>query len=130
MRISDWSSDVCSSDLIACDIHPLNNLRVLKYLKRPLGHEQSEIDGWARHWMIAGFAALEVTAAASVGCYLFGDAPTLADVCLVPQLYNARRFDTELDAFPALVRVDAALNELPEIGRAAGRERGCQYVEN
>src|SRR3546814_8607170 len=49
---------------IACDIHPLNNLRVLKYLKRPLGHEQSEIDGWARHWMIAGFAALEVTAAA------------------------------------------------------------------
>lgn len=99
--------------MIACDVHPLNNLRVLKYLKGPLGHEQAAIDDWARHWITAGFTALEQMAAGSGGPYLFGDAPTVADACLVPQIYNARRINTDLGAFPTLVRVDAALNALP-----------------
>lgn len=99
--------------MIACDIHPLNNLRVLKYLKRDLAQDQDAIDSWARHWVTLGFDVLEKTAARSAGLYMFGDTPTLADICLVPQMYNARRVDTDLGAFPHLVRVDAALNELP-----------------
>lgn len=97
---------------IACDVHPLNNLRVLKYLKHDLAQDQDAIDTWARHWVTLGFDVLEKTAARSTGHYMFGDMPTLADICLVPQMYNARRIDTDLSAFPHLVRVDAALNEL------------------
>src|SRR3954454_12102789 len=83
---------------IACDIHPLNNLRVLKYLKDPLGHSQDEIDAWDAHWIGEGLPALEAVGAARAGAFLCGDAPTGADVCLVPQLYNARRFNVPLDA--------------------------------
>src|SRR6185295_16851791 len=78
---------------IACDIHPLNNLRVLKYLKDPLGHSQDEIDAWYAHWISEGLPALEAMAAPQAGKFLFGNAPTGADVCLVPQLYNARRYN-------------------------------------
>jgi maleylacetoacetate isomerase len=104
---------------IACDIHPVNNLRVLKYLKSPLGHEQAEIDAWAQHWIETGFAALEEIAEGSPGPYLFGDTVTLADVCLVPQMYNARRVRTDLSAFPKLVAIDKALNALPAVRRAS-----------
>ncbi|MEA3063773.1 MAG: hypothetical protein QOJ27_201 [Sphingomonadales bacterium] len=86
---------------VACDIHPLNNLRVLHYLKGPLGQEQAARDDWYRHWIAEGFAALEAMAAPRAGRFLFGDAPTLADVCLVPQMFNARRLDTPLEAFAA-----------------------------
>lgn len=103
---------------IACDIHPLNNLRVLKYLKRPLGHEQDEIDAWAQHWIEGGFAALEEVAEGSPGPYLFGDAVTMADVCLVPQMYNARRVRADLTHFPRLVEIDKALNALPAVRKA------------
>ena len=82
---------------IACDIHPLNNLRVLKYLKNELGHSQEEVDRWYAHWINEGLTALEAMAKPKAGKFLFGDAPTGADVCLVPQLYNARRFNVPLD---------------------------------
>jgi maleylacetoacetate isomerase len=92
---------------IACDIHPLNNLRVLKYLKGPLGRQEAARDSWYRHWIGEGFAALEAMAAPRAGRFLFGDSPTLADICLVPQMFNARRFDAPLGDFPTLVRADA-----------------------
>ena len=92
--------------MIACDIHPLNNLRVLKRLSM-LGVAQEQRDQWYRHWIGEGFAALEAIAGRHAGGFLFGDAPTLADVCLVPQMYNARRFEVPLDAYPTLVRADA-----------------------
>lgn len=97
---------------VACDIHPLNNLRVLKYLSGPLGQPQEARDGWYRHWVSEGLAALEAMAAPRAGRFLFGEAPTLADLCLVPQLFNARRFEVPLDDFPTLVRADAEANRL------------------
>ncbi len=103
---------------IACDIHPLNNLRVLKYLKDPLGCEQEEIDGWARHWIETGFSALEELAEVAKGPYLFGETVTLADICLVPQMYNARRVRADLTHFPNLVAIDKRLNALPAVRKA------------
>ena len=103
--------------LIACDIHPLNNLRVLGYLKNKLGAEQESRDDWYRHWIREGFTALENMAEGS-GTYLGGDAPDLADICLVPQMFNARRFKLDLGAFPTLVRIDAALQDLEPFAAA------------
>ena len=97
---------------IACDIHPLNNLRVLKYLKDQLGHSQEEVDRWYAHWIAEGLSALEALAAPRAGSFLWGDAPTAADVCLVPQLYHARRFNVPLDAYPTLLRADENANKL------------------
>lgn len=91
--------------LIAADIHPLNNLRVLGYLKRELGQPQPAIDAWYRHWIAEGFAALEALAD-PLHPYLGGDAPGLADICLVPQMANARRFSVPLDRYPTLVGID------------------------
>jgi maleylacetoacetate isomerase len=103
---------------IACDIHPLNNLRVLKYLKNELGHSQEEIDRWYAHWIGEGLPALEALAAPQAGKFMFGDAPTGADVCLVPQLYNARRYDVPLDAYPTLLRADENANRLDAFAAA------------
>jgi maleylacetoacetate isomerase len=97
---------------VACDIHPLNNLRVLKYLKNELGHSQDEIDRWYTHWISEGLPALEALAKPRAGKFLFGDAPTGADVCLVPQLYNARRYNVPLDDYPTLLRADENANKL------------------
>jgi maleylacetoacetate isomerase len=97
---------------VACDIHPLNNLRVLKYLKHELGHSQDETDAWYAHWISEGLPALEAMAAPKAGRFLFGDAPTGADVCLVPQLYNARRFDVPLGDYPTLLRAEENANRL------------------
>ena len=108
---------------IACDIHPLNNLRVLKYLAGPLGREEAERNAWYRHWVAEGFAALEAMATSRAGRFLFGDSPTLADICLVPQMYNARRFEVPLDGYPLLVRADAQANRL-EAFAAAHPDRG------
>jgi len=91
---------------VACDIHPLNNLRVLKYLKSELHQPQEEVDRWYAHWIREGLPALEAMAAPNAGKFLFGNAPTGADVCLVPQLYNARRFNVPIDDFPTLLRAD------------------------
>ena len=103
--------------LIACDIHPLNNLRVLGYLKNQLGAEQDARDDWYRHWIREGFTALEKMAEGS-SSYLGGDAPDLADICLVPQMFNARRFKLDLGAFPTLVRIDATLQDLEPFAAA------------
>ena len=92
---------------IACDIHPLNNLRVLKHLSGTLGAPQEVRDAWYRHWVTEGLAALEALAAEGAGRFLVGDSPTLADICLVPQMFNARRFAVPLEPYPLLVRVDA-----------------------
>lgn len=100
---------------IACDIHPLNNLRVLNYLKGELAQPPALVDLWAEHWIDIGFSALEETAAASSGRFLFGDSVTFADLCLMPQMYNARRIRADLTAFPALVAIDKKLNAIPAL---------------
>jgi maleylacetoacetate isomerase len=113
---ADRAKTLAQALLIAADIHPINNLRVLKYLKDQMGQGQEAIDGWYRHWIFEGFTALEVMAPDDG---LFGgDLPNLADVCLVPQMANARRFDTPLAAFPKLVRIDAALTAIPAFATA------------
>lgn len=94
------------ASLIGCDIHPLNNLCVLRYLKHQLGHEQADVDAWYAHWIRQGFDAVE--GMIEPGPYAFGDRVSLADVYLVPQVFNARRFNIPLDAYPKIAAVDAA----------------------
>ena len=103
---------------VACDIHPLNNLRVLKYLSNELGLPQEERDAWYIHWIREGLPALETLAKTGAGQFLFGDQPTIADVCLVPQLYNARRFNVPLDDYPTLLRADENANKLEAFAAA------------
>ena len=98
---------------ICCDIHPLNNLRVLQYLNQELGVTDQQRDDWYAHWILEGFRSAELVAAESGGPFVFGEQPTLADVCLVPQMYNAHRFDVPLDDFPNLVAVEKHCNALP-----------------
>ena len=108
----------CNS--ICCDIHPLNNLRVLLYLKEELGVSDEQRDAWYANWIHEGFRAAELTASAHAdnGPFVFGDTATLADCCLIPQIYNARRFDVSLEDFPRLVAIDAYCNKLPEFADA------------
>ena len=115
---------------IACDIHPLNNLRVLKYLKNDLGQEQAAIDRWYAHWITEGFTALEALAAPRAGDFMFGDAPTLADVCLVPQMFNARRFKVDLDAYPTLLRADSHACALEPFAAAHPERIGSQEEQS
>jgi len=103
---------------VACDIHPLNNLRVLKYLKKELNQPQEEVDRWYSHWIREGLPALEAMAAPKAGKFLFGDAPTGADVCLVPQLYNARRFSVPIGDFPTLLRAEENANKIEAFAAA------------
>ncbi len=105
-----------AAQVIACDIHPLNNTSPLFYLKNKLGHDQETINAWYAHWVTVGFEALEVLL--RPGPYSFGDQVTLADICLVPQVANARRFNVPLDKFPKIVAVDAACLKLPAFDRA------------
>jgi maleylacetoacetate isomerase len=107
--------------LITCDIHPLNNLRVLQYLESVLGLTQAVRDEWYRHWIATGFAALEDALGrdATRGRFCFGDQPGMADVCLVPQVFNARRFSVDLAPYPRIVAIDAACRELPAFESAA-----------
>lgn len=104
---------------VACDIHPLNNLRVLKYLQTTLGLREDIRNNWYRHWVREGLTAMEAATVDAPGPFLGGDAPNIADVCLVPQLYNARRFEVELGDFPTLVAADAAATALPAFAAAA-----------
>jgi maleylpyruvate isomerase len=104
------------AELIACDIHPLNNTSSLRYLKREMHQEQSAIDAWYHHWVIEGFEALE--ALLTPGPYACGDKVTIADVCLVPQVANARRLKVPLDRFPKIVGIDAACRALDAFDRA------------
>ena len=102
---------------IACDIHPLNNLRVLQYLEHDLGHPRAEVDDWYRHWVAVGFATLEQLLPDTQ--YAGGETPNLVDVCLVPQLYNARRFQTDLAAFPRVTALGDRAAALPAFQAAA-----------
>jgi maleylpyruvate isomerase len=105
---------------IACDIHPLNNLRVLDYLRGPLQQGTDGVNAWYRHWIAEGFRGLEELARrhSSDGRHLYGAGLTLADICLVPQVYNARRYDCDLTPFPTLTGVSAALEALPAFAAA------------
>lgn len=107
---------LAQAQVIASDIHPLNNLRILKYLTRDLGLNEQTKDRWIATWIAQGFEALE--AMAGEGRYLGGDTPSIADCCLVPQMYNARRFEVPLDAYPRLVEIDAACMELDAFRKA------------
>ena len=103
---------------VACDIHPLNNLRVLKYLKNELHQPQEAVDRWYAHWIDEGLPALEAMAAPQAGKFLFGDGISAADVCLVPQLYNARRYNVPLDNYPTLLRAEENANKLDAFAAA------------
>lgn len=117
------------AQLVACDIHPLNNLRVLKYLKTEYGQDDQAIDDWYRHWITEGFKALEALVLRyGSESYCFGDALSLADICLVPQMWNARRFNTDLNAFPKLCAVDAHLQTIAAF-QDAKPENQSDYTE-
>ncbi|MEP7262538.1 MAG: maleylacetoacetate isomerase [Usitatibacter sp.] len=99
---------------IACDIHPVNNLRVLKYLSRTLEVAEPARDEWYRHWVREGFAPLEAQLAArATGPFCFRDSPTLADICLVPQVFNAHRLEVDMAPYPRIAAIDAACRALP-----------------
>ena len=102
---------------IAADIHPVNNLRILNALRADFGASEEQVRLWVQRWIASGFAALEETAP-EAGLY-GGETPDLADVCLVPQMYNARRFELDLAPYPRLVRIDAAARALEPVARAA-----------
>jgi maleylpyruvate isomerase len=104
---------------IACDIHPIDNLRVLNYLKAAMQQDQPAVDQWYRHWVEIGLNACEQLLPAQSHTFCFGDQPTLADACLVPQMFNARRFNCDLSRMPRLVAVDAACRKHPAFAQAA-----------
>lgn len=109
------------AQVVACDIHPLNNSRVLQYLERELGIDKAGRDRWYRHWVELGFTALETQLAgsAATGDFCHGNAPGLADLCLVPQVFNARRFNCDLEPFPTIVRIERTCLELDAFANAA-----------
>jgi maleylacetoacetate isomerase len=104
------------SQIMACDIHPVNNLAVLNYLKGPLKQDQAAVDDWYRHWVTEGFDAIE--ALLRPGPYAFGANVTMADLCLVPQVFNARRFKVDMGKYPRIAAVDAACLKLPAFDKA------------
>ncbi len=106
---------------IACEVHPLQNSRVLNYVKDTLHHTEEELNAWSRHWVTLGLTALEqmVRAVPNRGAFCFGNTPSLADLCLVPQLVNARRFGCDLSACPTLVQIDATCRALSAFANAA-----------
>ncbi len=109
------------AQMVACDIHPLGNLRVLQYLENNLNASESQRQAWSRHWISDGFDALEPMLAGnhSTGVFCEGDAPSIADCCLVPQTYNARRFEVPTQNYPTIMRIDAACRELDAFKNAA-----------
>lgn len=108
------------AEVIACDIHPLNNLRVLNYLRGAYGQDDAGVNAWYRHWITEGFNGLEAQARqhSAEGRFCHGDAVSLADVLLAPQMFNARRFETDLTAFPTLTAISAHLESLPAFAAA------------
>lgn len=108
------------AQLVACDIHPLNNLRVMRYFENTWHVPQNERDEWIRYWMVEGLTAFEAMLVdnPSTGPYCDGSMPTLADCCLIPQVYNARRFGIDLAPFPLIERIEQACLELPAFDAA------------
>lgn len=113
------------SHTITSDVHPLNNLRVLRYLEEKLTLEKATRDAWYRHWVELGFEALErwLVRDPATGRFCHGDSVTMADLCLVPQVFNARRFSVDLLAYPRIVAIDAACRELPAFQVAAPEQQ-------
>lgn len=109
------------AQMVACDIHPVGNLRVLQYLQHELGASDEQKVAWSRHWIEVGFDAIEAVldASGSTGRFCEGNTPTLADCCLVPQVYNARRFGVDMSLYPVITRIDAACAALEAFQRAA-----------
>ena len=107
--------------VMACEMHPLNNLRVLTYLTKQMGVGEDAKLAWYRHWIALGFTALEGLLAGhpNTGRFCHGDTPTMADICLVPQVFNAKRFDCPLDAYPTMMRIHDACQALPAFAAAA-----------
>lgn len=107
--------------IIACEVHPIQNLRVLQYVKREYNQSDEQVNRWAQHWIDLGLAALEqmIVAQPRRGRFCFGDSPTLADICLVPQLGNARRYGCELSPYPAIMEIEKNCMALPAFADAA-----------
>ncbi len=106
------------ADLIACDIHPINNLSVLQALKHDFAASPEQISDWYAHWIKIGFFALEKCAEKSRGPFLFGEAPGLAEICLIPQIYNAHRYKVDMQVFPHLAAIDTKCLALEAFDRA------------
>ena len=108
------------AQIVACDIHPIDNLRVLRYLRQPLGHDEATVQAWYNHWIAEGFAAMETMLAASAetGRFCHGDTPGLADICLVPQVVNAANFKLDMAPYPTVQRIFDAAMALPAFARA------------
>jgi len=106
------------SQMIACDIHPVNNLRVLQYLNNQLDIDETHRNDWYKHWITVGFDALEKVLAKQPGKFCIGDTPTMADCCLIPQIYNAKRFHVHLDDYPHILSVYSSCKELPAFVQA------------
>jgi len=104
---------------LACDVHPLNNLRVLQYLSRELGVDDAAKNAWYRHWVAAGLAAVEQGLAAYGDTFSLGTRPGYLEACLIPQVYNARRFDCDLDAYPRILALTARCEALEAFRHAA-----------
>ena len=100
------------AQMVACDVHPLNNLRVLKYLSGPLDLSPDRRQAWYEHWIAAGFEAYEALVDSNDGIFSVGDSPTMADICLIPQIYNARRFKCDLTPYPKIKSIEAKCNKL------------------
>jgi maleylacetoacetate isomerase len=117
------------AQMVACDIHPVGNLRVLQYLQRELGAGDEQKLAWSQHWIEVGFDAIEAVLASGKhpGEFCEGDTPTLADCCLIPQVYNARRFEVPLTRYPTIVRIDAACAKLDAFRRAAPEAQADAY---
>ncbi len=104
--------------LVACEIHPLNNLRTLQYLRKSLSQDEAGIRTWYRHWIAEGLAKLEADLAPRAGRFSYGDTPTMADCCLVPQVFNAQRYESELAPYPTVMRIFAECMRLDAFDRA------------
>jgi maleylpyruvate isomerase len=117
-RASERAVVRAMASLIACDIHPLNNLRVLNELRENFGATEPQVSAWISRWIAEGFAALEIQIERHGGRFAFGDAPSFADCCLVPQLYSAMRFGVKLAPYPRLVAAGDAASMLPAVAAA------------
>ncbi len=104
---------------IACDVHPIQNVSVLKYIRAEYGQDDEGVQAWCAHWIERGFEALERIASVRAGSFLYGDTPGLAEICLIPQVYNARRFGVNMDRYPGLRDVDQACTSIPAFEAAA-----------